>query len=119
VDLPAPGRRGGVPVAADPVVPVVGLREVERNLQGLTMGIPPLRRGGRASAFVVTYCRGAGECQFSVEARSAHSGVLHSAPCGAGRLEFSVWHVFCTLSGEVVWVDEPNISYSYKLFDVM
>ena len=45
VDLPAPGRRGGVPVVADPVVPVVGLREVERNLQGLTMGIPPLRRG--------------------------------------------------------------------------
>ena len=53
------------------------------------------------------------------EARSAHSGVLHSAPCGAGRLEFSVWHVFCTLSGEVVWVDEPNILYSYRLFDVM
>jgi hypothetical protein len=24
---------------------VIGLREVERNLQGLTMGIPPLRRG--------------------------------------------------------------------------
>jgi hypothetical protein len=45
VDIPVPGRRGGVPVVADPVVPVVGLREVERNLQGLTMGIPPLRRG--------------------------------------------------------------------------
>jgi hypothetical protein len=39
------GHRGGVPVAADPTVPVIGLREVERNLQGLTMGIPPLRRG--------------------------------------------------------------------------
>jgi hypothetical protein len=45
VDIPVPGRRGGAPVVADPVVPVVGLREVERNLQGLTMGIPPLRRG--------------------------------------------------------------------------
>jgi hypothetical protein len=45
VDKPAPGRRGGVPVVADPVVPVMGLWEVERNLQGLTMGIPPLRRG--------------------------------------------------------------------------
>jgi hypothetical protein len=33
------------PVAADLAVPAVGLREVERNLQGLTMGIPPLRRG--------------------------------------------------------------------------
>jgi hypothetical protein len=44
-DIPVPGRRGGAPVAADPAVPVVGLREVERNLQGLTMGIPPLRRG--------------------------------------------------------------------------
>jgi hypothetical protein len=45
VDIPIPGRRGGAPVAADPVVPVMGLWEVERNLQGLTMGIPPLRRG--------------------------------------------------------------------------
>jgi hypothetical protein len=45
VDIPVPGHRGGAPVAADPVVPVMGLREVERNLQGLTMGIPPLRRG--------------------------------------------------------------------------
>ena len=44
-DIPVPGHHGGTPVAADPVVPVVGLREVERNLQGLTMGIPPLRRG--------------------------------------------------------------------------
>jgi hypothetical protein len=44
-DIPVPGHRGGAPVAADPAVPVVGLREVERNLQGLTMGIPPLRRG--------------------------------------------------------------------------
>jgi hypothetical protein len=43
--IPVPGRRGGVPVVADPAVPVAGLREVERNLQGLTMGIPPLRRG--------------------------------------------------------------------------
>jgi hypothetical protein len=45
VDIPVPGRRGGAPVIADPTVLVVGLREVERNLQGLTMGIPPLRRG--------------------------------------------------------------------------
>jgi hypothetical protein len=44
-DIPVPGRRGGTPVVADPTVAVVGLREVERNLQGLTMGIPPLRRG--------------------------------------------------------------------------
>ena len=44
-DIPVPGRRGGVLVTADPVVPAVGLWEVERNLQGLTMGIPPLRRG--------------------------------------------------------------------------
>ena len=44
-DIPVPGHRGGIPVAADLAVPVIGLREVERNLQGLTMGIPPLRRG--------------------------------------------------------------------------
>jgi hypothetical protein len=43
-EIPIPGRRGGAPVAADPGAPVIGLREVERNLQGLTMGIPPLRR---------------------------------------------------------------------------
>jgi hypothetical protein len=44
-DIPVPGRRRGAQVAADPTVLAVGLREVERNLQGLTMGIPPLRRG--------------------------------------------------------------------------
>ena len=44
-DIPIPGRRGGAPVVADLAVPVVGLREVERNLQGLTMGIHPVRRG--------------------------------------------------------------------------
>ena len=44
-DIPVPGRHGGAPVVADPVAPVVGLREVERKLQGLTMGIPPLWRG--------------------------------------------------------------------------
>ena len=43
-DIPIPGRCGGIPVAADPVVLVIGLQEVERNLQGLTMGIPPLQR---------------------------------------------------------------------------
>jgi hypothetical protein len=45
VDIPVPGRRGVAPATADPVVPVMGFREVERNLQGLMMGIPPLRRG--------------------------------------------------------------------------
>jgi hypothetical protein len=44
-DIPIPGCRGGAPVVADPRIPMIGLREVERNLQGLTMGIPPLRRG--------------------------------------------------------------------------
>ena len=44
-DIPVPGRRGGAPVVADRAVPVAGLRDVERNLHGLTMGIPPLRRG--------------------------------------------------------------------------
>jgi hypothetical protein len=44
-DIPVLGRRGGAPVVADPTVPVVGLREVERNLQVLMMGIPPLQRG--------------------------------------------------------------------------
>jgi hypothetical protein len=49
-DILVPGRRGGAPVVAEPVIadpaaPVAGLREVERNLQGLTMGVPPLRRG--------------------------------------------------------------------------
>jgi hypothetical protein len=45
VDIPVPGLRGGTPATADPTVPVAGLREVERKLQGLMMGIPPLRRG--------------------------------------------------------------------------
>jgi hypothetical protein len=45
IDVLVHGRRGDIPVAADPTVLVIGLREVERNLQGLTMGIPPLRRG--------------------------------------------------------------------------
>jgi hypothetical protein len=43
-EIPIPRHRGGAPVAADLGAPVIGLREVERNLQGLTMGIPPLRR---------------------------------------------------------------------------
>jgi len=38
------GRHGGALVAADLGAPVIGLREVERNLQGLTMGISPLQR---------------------------------------------------------------------------
>jgi hypothetical protein len=45
VDIPIPRRRGGASVVGDPGVPVIGLWEVERNLQGLTMDIPPLRRG--------------------------------------------------------------------------
>jgi hypothetical protein len=44
-DISIQGHREGIPVVADLVVPVMGLWEVERNLQGLTMGIPPLRRG--------------------------------------------------------------------------
>jgi hypothetical protein len=44
IDIPVPGRREGAPVVVDPGALVIGLREVERNLQGLTMGIPPLRR---------------------------------------------------------------------------
>jgi hypothetical protein len=43
-EIPIPGCRGGAPVIVDPGAPVIGLWEVERNLQGLTMGIPPLRR---------------------------------------------------------------------------
>jgi hypothetical protein len=38
------------------------------------------------------------------------------------RREIRVSRVLCflyALSGEVVWVDGPNILYSYKLFDVM
>jgi hypothetical protein len=31
-DIPVPGHHRGIPVVADPVVPAVGLREVERNL---------------------------------------------------------------------------------------
>jgi hypothetical protein len=42
--IPIPGRRGGAQVAVDPGALVIGLSDVERNLQGLTMGIPPLRR---------------------------------------------------------------------------
>jgi hypothetical protein len=44
-DIPIPGRHGGAPVVPDLRVPMIGPRKVERNLQGLTMGIPPLRRG--------------------------------------------------------------------------
>jgi hypothetical protein len=45
VDIPVPGRRGGIPVTADLTILAVGLWEGERNLQGLMMGIPPLWRG--------------------------------------------------------------------------
>jgi hypothetical protein len=44
-DIPVPGHRKGASIATDLKVPTVGLREVERNLQGLKMDIPPLQRG--------------------------------------------------------------------------
>jgi hypothetical protein len=44
-NIPIQERCGGISVVAAPTLPVIGLREVERNRQGLTMGIPPLRRG--------------------------------------------------------------------------
>ena len=44
-EIPIPRRHWGASVAVDPGAPVIGLQEVERNLQGLTMGIPPLQRG--------------------------------------------------------------------------
>ena len=43
-DMPALGRRGDAQVVADQGVVAGELQEVERNLQGLTTGIPPLRR---------------------------------------------------------------------------
>jgi hypothetical protein len=43
-EIPILGCHGGALVVADPRAPVIDLREVERHLQGLTMGIPPLRR---------------------------------------------------------------------------
>ena len=43
-DILIPGCHGGALVVEDPGVPMIGLQEVERNLQGLTIGIPPLRR---------------------------------------------------------------------------
>jgi hypothetical protein len=38
------GRRGDAQIVVDQGVAARGLQEVEKNLQGLTMGIPPLRR---------------------------------------------------------------------------
>jgi hypothetical protein len=37
-------RRGDAQIVVDQGVATGGLQEVERNLQGLMMGIPPLRR---------------------------------------------------------------------------
>jgi len=37
-------RRGDAQIVVDQGVATRGLQEVERNLQGLMMGIPPLRR---------------------------------------------------------------------------
>jgi hypothetical protein len=42
--MPALGLRGDDQIAVDQEVAVGGFLEVERNLQGLTMGIPPLKR---------------------------------------------------------------------------
>jgi hypothetical protein len=44
-DILVPRRHGRAPIAADLAVLVVGLWEVERNLQGLRIGIPLLWRG--------------------------------------------------------------------------
>ena len=44
VEMPTLGHHGDAQIAVDQGVEVGGLLEVERNLQGLTMGIPPLRR---------------------------------------------------------------------------
>jgi hypothetical protein len=38
------GHRGDAQIAVEHEVAVGGLQEVERNLCGLTMGVPPLRR---------------------------------------------------------------------------
>jgi hypothetical protein len=38
------GRRGDAQIVVESEVLVGGLREVERNLRGLTMGVPHLRR---------------------------------------------------------------------------
>jgi hypothetical protein len=43
-EMPALGRHGDAQIEVDQGVVVGGLLEVERNLQGLVMGIPPLRR---------------------------------------------------------------------------
>jgi hypothetical protein len=43
-EIPALGRHGDAQIVVDQGVAAGGLQEVERNLQGLTMGIPPLRR---------------------------------------------------------------------------
>jgi hypothetical protein len=42
--MPTLGHRGDAQAATEHDVVVGGLWEVERNLWGLTMGVPPLRR---------------------------------------------------------------------------
>jgi hypothetical protein len=43
-EIPALGHRGDAQIAVDHEVAAGGLQEVETNLCGLTMGIPPLER---------------------------------------------------------------------------
>jgi hypothetical protein len=44
VEMSTLGHRGDAQMVVEHEVAVGGLREVERNLCGLTMGVPPLRR---------------------------------------------------------------------------
>jgi hypothetical protein len=44
VEMPTLGHHGDAQIVVEHEVAVGGLREVERNLCGLTMGVPPLRR---------------------------------------------------------------------------
>ena len=77
IDLPVLGHREGALAAADSMVPMVGLREVERNLQGLTMGIPPLRRGD-VPLLLQQHTVGVPENINSLLRRVAHAVVCYS-----------------------------------------
>jgi hypothetical protein len=44
IDMPTLGHHGDAQIVVDQGVVAGGLQEVERNLQGLTIGIPPLKR---------------------------------------------------------------------------
>jgi hypothetical protein len=43
-EMSALGHRGDVQIAVEHEVAMGGLWEVEMNLRGMTMGVPPLRR---------------------------------------------------------------------------